>query len=72
VNLNTISRLEPCPVAATVAGMKFVAALFVVLVISFVLCAGIWAAAHGHGIWFLALGVIGFLALFIRYGCQTH
>jgi len=52
--------------------MKFVAAMFVILVISLVLCAGIWVASHGHGIWFLALGVIGFLALFIRFGCQPH
>lgn len=52
--------------------MKFVAAMLVVLVISLVLCLGIWAAAHGHGIWFLILGVIGFLGLFIRFGCQSH
>ncbi len=67
-----ISRLEPCRTAATVAAMKFVAATLVILVISLVLCLGIWAAAHGHGIWFLILGVVGFLGLFIRYGCQTH
>lgn len=52
--------------------MKFVAAMSAVLAISVVLCTGIWAASHGHGVWFLVLGVLGFLGLFIRYGCQSH
>ncbi len=52
--------------------MKFVAAMLVTILISFVLALGIWTAAHGYGVWFLILGVIGFLGLFIRYGCQSH
>jgi len=52
--------------------MKFLAAFFVICLISLVLSLGLWAASHGHGIWFLGLGLIGFLALFIRYGCRTH
>jgi len=52
--------------------MKFVMASLVILMISLVLCAGIWAAAHGHGFWLITLGTVGFLGLFIRYGCQTH
>lgn len=52
--------------------MKFVAAMLVITVISLVLSLGIWVAAHGHGFWLIGLGVIGFLGLFIRYGCQTH
>jgi hypothetical protein len=52
--------------------MKFVAAMLVVLLISFVLCAGMWLASHGRGIWPLVLGSAGFMALFIRYGCRAH
>ncbi|MBL9127632.1 MAG: hypothetical protein JNL97_08295 [Verrucomicrobiales bacterium] len=52
--------------------MKFVASLLVICAISLVLCLGLWAASHGKGLWLLALGVAGFLGLFIRYGCRTH
>lgn len=52
--------------------MKFLAALLVTVLISVVLGVGIGLAAHGHGVWFLLLGVVAFLALFIRYGCQSH
>ncbi len=52
--------------------MKFLAAMLAIFVISLVISLGIWAAAHGHGLWFLVLGVAAFMGLFIRYGCQTH
>ncbi len=66
------SRLEPRRDLSIIPGMKFVMASLVILLISLVLCAGIWAAAHGHGFWLITLGTVGFLGLFIRYGCQTH
>ncbi|MBX3747902.1 MAG: hypothetical protein KF833_21555 [Verrucomicrobiae bacterium] len=52
--------------------MKFLAAFVVTVLISVVLGLGIGLAAHGHGVWFLLLGTAAFLALFIRYGCQSH
>ena len=65
-------RLEPRPGPGKLAEMKFVAAFIVILLISLVLCLGMGLAAHGHGVWLLVLGIVGFLGLFIRYGCQTH
>lgn len=47
-------------------------ALLVILLISFVLGLGIWMAAHGKGLWLIVLGTVGFLGLFVRYGCRTH
>ncbi len=52
--------------------MKFIAALVVIGLICVVLGLGMGLAAHGHGIWFLLLGVVAFLGLFVRFGCQTH
>lgn len=54
------------------SAMKFVAALIAIVVMSLVLCAGLWAAAHGYGVWFGLIGLAAFLGMFIRYGCQTH
>ncbi len=53
-------------------GMNFVWASLVILAIAFVLGLALALAAHGYGVWLLILAIIGFLALFIRYGCQTH
>ena len=33
---------------------------------------GIGLAAHGYGVWLLILSIIGFLAMFIGYGCRSH
>jgi hypothetical protein len=58
--------------AARVAGMKFVNATLVILLIAFVLGLGLWMAAHGKGVWLAVVGTLGFLGLFVRYGCQSH
>lgn len=52
--------------------MKFVSALLAVVMISVVLGMGLLMAAHGKGIWLLAMGSAAFLGLFIRYGCRSH
>lgn len=52
--------------------MKFVAACLAVLGISLVLCVGMWLASHGRGLWPLLVGIVGFLGMFVRYGCRTH
>ncbi len=57
---------------AIVVPVKFINALLVILLISFVLGLGIWMAAHGKGAWLLILGTLGFLGLFVRYGCRTQ
>lgn len=57
---------------ATLVGMKFVNAALVIVLISFVLGLGLWMAAHGKGLWLIILGTLGFLGLFVRYGCRSH
>lgn len=52
--------------------MKFVGAMLAVLLICLVLGVGMWMGSHGQGWWFLGLGSLGFLGLFIRYGCRSH
>lgn len=52
--------------------MKFVNAALAVVLISFVLGLGLWMAAHGKGLWLIVLGTIGFLGMFVRYGCRSH
>jgi hypothetical protein len=52
--------------------MKFIWASLAMLLISSVLGLGIGLAAHGHGVWLLILSIIGFLAMFIAYGCRSH
>ena len=52
--------------------MKFVAAMFVTTALAGAIGAGLLVMAHGHGPWLLLVSTIGFLALFIRYGCKAH
>ncbi len=52
--------------------MKFIGAMVAILVMSTVLCVGMGLGANGHGWWLLGLGVVGFLGMFIRYGCRAH
>lgn len=52
--------------------MKFIAAMAVIMIMSVVLCVGMGLGAHGHGWWLLGLGVVGFLAMFVRFGCRAH
>jgi hypothetical protein len=52
--------------------MKFIWAMVVITLISAVLGVGMLLGSHGHGWWVLALGVVGFLGLFVRFGCRTH
>lgn len=54
--------------------MKFLAASFVILLISTVLTLGIALAAHGLTMgWVLLIGGgLVFLGLFINYGCRGH
>ena len=47
-------------------------AMLVTVLIAGVLALGLGLAAHGHGLWLLVLGSVGFLGLFIRYGCWSH
>ena len=52
--------------------MKFVNAFVVIVLISFVMGLGLLLAAHGHGAWLAILSVLGFLGLFVQYGCRAH
>ena len=51
--------------------MKFALAIFVYLLIGFILSAGILLLIAGKP-WLFALGVIGFIALFGKVGCASH
>jgi len=51
--------------------MKFTLAILVFVVISVILGGGILALLAGKPL-LLIIGVLGFLALFCKYGCLTH
>jgi hypothetical protein len=52
--------------------MKFYVAVFAWLVIAAILAAGIVVAAAKGSFVLLALGFLGFLGAFAKYGCATH
>ena len=56
------------PAPTLPALMQLVLAFVVWTVMAVVLGVGLVLAAKGS-LWFLALGLLGFTALFIRYGC---
>lgn len=56
----------------TVAAMKFVLATLAVLALSALICAGLIAAATGHGMMLAVVATLVFLGMFIRYGCLAH
>jgi hypothetical protein len=37
-----------------------------------ILGVGVWKAVDQGALWLLLVGVLGYLGLFIRYGCQSH
>ncbi len=49
----------------------FLAFLFF-LATTIILGIGLWMAVDKESLWLLLAGVVGYLGLFARYGCQTH
>ena len=49
----------------------FLAFLFF-LATTLILGVGMWMAVDKGSLWLLLAGVVGYLGLFARYGCQTH
>ena len=49
----------------------FLAFLFF-LVTTLILGVGMWMAVDKGSLWILLAGVVGYIGLFTRYGCQTH
>ena len=49
----------------------FLAFLFF-LATTLILGVGMWMAVDKGSLWLLLAGVVGYLGLFTRYGCQTH
>lgn len=52
--------------------MNFFWASLTILLIALVLGVTLGLAAHGHGVWLLVLAIVGFLALFVQFGCRGH
>lgn len=51
--------------------MKFVLSIATYLVMALILAAGILMAIKGS-LWLLVAGVLGYLVLLTKFGCQTH
>lgn len=53
-------------------GVKPFLAFLFFLVTTLILGIGMWVAVDKGSLWILLAGVVGYLGLFTRYGCQTH
>jgi len=49
----------------------FLAFLFF-LATTLILGVGMWMAVDKGSLWLMLTGVVGYIGLFTRYGCQTH
>jgi hypothetical protein len=65
------SRLDPRRGLTNIAPMSFFIGLFSWLVIAVLLVAGVVLATKG-AFWLLGLGLVLFMAAFIKFGCLSH
>ena len=54
------------------APMKPFMAFLFYFISTVILGVGVWKAVDQGALWLLLVGVLGYLGLFIRYGCQSH
>jgi hypothetical protein len=52
--------------------MHFFLAILAYLILGAIIAAGIILMAAKGALWLLILGVVIFMALFVKYGCATH
>ena len=54
------------------SGVKPFLAFLFFLVTTLILGVGMWVAVDKGSLWILLAGLVGYIGLFTRYGCQTH
>lgn len=52
--------------------MKAFFAFLFFLVSTVVLGVGVWLSVDKGSLWLLLVGLLGYLGLFAKYGCQSH
>ena len=52
--------------------MKPLLSFLFFLISTIVLATGLWMSVDRGASWLLVVGVVGYLGLFVKYGCQGH
>ena len=58
--------------SGTIFAVKPFLAFLFFLATTIILGIGMWVAVDKGSLWILLAGVVGYIGLFTRYGCQTH